>query len=207
MAGPDYSGQTFGTVAVVRVSRSTAKKKYWLCVCKCGAEIELRAEHFIGPRAGCRKCTKAMLRHGHWTGGKATRTHQAWRSMKKRCSLKKNAAFKSHGGRGITVCDRWKDSFENFLADMGECSEGKSLDRYPDNDGNYEPGNCRWATAKEQGRNRRDNRLIEYQGASRPMSEWADIFGINSMTLKQRLDRGWSTHEALTSSVPTWRGS
>lgn len=101
----------------------------------------------------------AITKHGHWTGNKASRTYDAWRCMKKRCYQPKNASFKSHGGRGIMVCDRWLNNFENFLADMGEAPAGLSLDRYPNNDGNYEPGNCRWATRKQQAQNRRSNKL------------------------------------------------
>jgi hypothetical protein len=95
--------------------------------------------------------------HGHARKGKQTGTYLSWKEMKKRCANPNQKYWKNYGGRGIRVCDRWLNSFENFLADMGERPEGTSIDRYPNNDGNYEPGNCRWATRKQQRANRRDS--------------------------------------------------
>ena len=93
-------------------------------------------------------------------------------SMKQRCFNPKEKRFLDYGGRGITVSERWM-VFENFLADMGLRPEGKTLDRYPDKNGNYEPGNCRWATPKQQSNNLRNNHLIEFQGVTRTVTEWS----------------------------------
>jgi hypothetical protein len=93
-------------------------------------------------------------RHGHARKGHRTRAYMCWVSMKQRCLNPNNRAYGNYGGRNISVCERWR-RFENFLADMGEPPPGKSLDRYPNNDGNYEPGNCRWATPREQFLNQR----------------------------------------------------
>jgi len=102
------------------------------------------------------KIGAANRRHGHSPrNGKLSLTYHSWQAMKLRCYYPSQPGFKNYGARGIAVCDRWRNSFENFLADMGERPEGKTLDRYPNNDGNYEPGNCRWATLSEQQRNRR----------------------------------------------------
>ena len=116
--------------------------------------------------------------------------------------------YANYGGRGITVCDRWLNSFENFLADMGECPEGLSIDRFPDNDGNYEPRNCRWATAKEQQRNRRNNSILTIGFRTQCISAWSEESGIASKTISQRiLKLGWSPEDAVFTPVGTVRRS
>lgn len=107
--------------------------------------------------------------------GRRDPTYVVWASMKQRCSNPKTINFRDYGGRGITVCQRWRESFENFFADMGVRPAGMQLDRYPNKDGNYEPGNCRWITPKANARNRRNNRLLTYRGETRPMAEWAEL--------------------------------
>ncbi len=121
-------------------------------------------------------------RHGHAVGGVVSATYSVWRSMIKRCTNPKAKRFDRYGGRGIKVCERWK-AFESFLADMGERPEGRTLDRI-DNDGNYEPGNCRWATKKEQART--SCRVIGFAGQSKTVAEWAAEFGISSSALSHR---------------------
>ena len=116
--------------------------------------------------------------------------------MIKRCTNPKNASFKSHGNRGIRVCARWRDSFQNFLQDMGEKPPGTCLERI-DNNGNYEPGNCKWATFKEQANNRRSNRLITFEGVTLTLAQWAQKINITPETLHERLKR-WPLEKALT---------
>lgn len=119
--------------------------------------------------------------------------------MCQRCdgSLSKgHKSLKYYAERGIVVCERWR-SFENFLADMGERPAGTTLDRWPDNDGNYEPGNCRWATAKQQTNNRRSNRWLTFNGRTMTLTGWAREVGIDVMTLKQRLRHHWPIERAL----------
>lgn len=140
----------------------------------------------------------AVVKHGHWVGNKASKTYEAWRSMKKRCGVSKNASFESYGARGISVCDRWINSFENFLEDMGEAPSGTSLDRYPDNDGNYQPGNCRWATPKQQAENRRNNHKLSFAGREQTIAAWAEETGLSDTAIHTRLQRGWSISDALT---------
>src|SRR4051812_29239940 len=109
--------------------------------------------------------------------------YYVWQSMIQRCFRLKHPKYRLYGARGITVCDRWKKSFDIFLEDMGRRpKKGYSLDRI-NNDGNYEPGNCRWATPKEQNRNSRRNRVIEFAGNSMPVSEWAEKIGVHKDTL------------------------
>jgi hypothetical protein len=120
-----------------------------------------------------------------------------WRAMKRRCYEPKMLAYKDYGGRGITVCERWRKSFANFVSDMGQRpSLSHTIERL-NNDGNYEPGNCIWATRKEQNRNSRHCHMIDHNGGKKPMSVWAEQAGIARDTLKARLKYGWSIREAL----------
>lgn len=131
-------------------------------------------------------------------------TYACWKDLKQRCFNPKHKKFVNWGGRGITVCDRWKDSFENFFADMGVKPSGPgriSIDRI-DNDGNYEPGNCRWATQKQQVNNQRQRwRLITLDGISLTLPEWARRKGITRERLRDRLALGWSTERAITAPL------
>lgn len=116
--------------------------------------------------------------------------YRIWGKMKTRCFDKNTPIFHRYGGRGITVCDRWANSFENFLSDMGLRPTAKhSIDRI-DNDGNYEPGNCRWATAKEQANNRSSSILIAINGATKPLSVWADEYGLSRAVIAARISNG-----------------
>jgi hypothetical protein len=127
--------------------------------------------------------------------------YRAWWNMLRRCTDPKCGSWKHYGGRGITVCARWTDSFENFLSDVSpRPCRGYSLDRI-DNDGNYEPGNVRWATPYEQSTNRRNNRWLEAQGARRTMAEWARVLGVDPGALSWRLRAGASLEDLLKSGI------
>ena len=121
----------------------------------------------------------------------------SWAAMRERCLNPKSKCFANYGGRGITICASWRDSFANFASDMGERPDGRSLDRI-DNDGNYEPGNCRWATDRQQTNNRRVTILVTLDGATRPLAEWCEDRGLNYQTVWDRIyRRGWAVEEAL----------
>lgn len=146
---------------------------------------------------------KSHTKHGHSRKQKTTPTYSTWKSTCNRCANPKNRQYRFYGGRGISVCERWKN-FENFLEDMGEKPPGTSIDRFPDKNGNYEKSNCRWATQKQQCRNTRRNRIIEFNGESRCLSEWSEILGIHIMTLENRLNR-MSIEKAFTTKVQRLR--
>jgi hypothetical protein len=117
--------------------------------------------------------------------------------MLDRCRNLKNKRWNDYGGRGIRVHESWLN-FENFYRDMGARPNGSSLDRYPNQNGNYEPGNCRWATRKQQQRNMRSNVVVEWNGIKATVIEWCERTGIPEKALRSRLRRGWSTERALT---------
>lgn len=119
-----------------------------------------------------------------------------WAMMRARCSNPDHKAYPDYGGRGVTVCERWK-SFENFIADMGERPAGMTLDRI-DNDKGYSPENCRWATRKQQNNNSRKNRLLTHEGRTQTLSAWAGEAGLSRGALLKRLARGWTLAESLT---------
>jgi len=121
--------------------------------------------------------------------------------MIRRCHNPKNCRYDRYGAVGVKVCQRWRESFDAFLEDMGPRPPGTSLDRFPNPKGDYEPGNCRWATAKQQNRNQSRNRLLEFRGQAKPMAEWAEECGISRFTVRDRLQNGWTVEEALTTPV------
>ena len=157
-AASNLAGKRFGRLVVRhRVANSKHGHARWLCQCDCGETAEnyagdLRRDHVKS--CGC-LVLESITHHGQATRDGCSPAYYSWKGMRERCSNPKCHAWKYYGGRGIAVCNRWLNSFENFLADMGERPDGLTLDRYPDNDGNYEPGNCRWATPKQQANNRR----------------------------------------------------
>ncbi len=136
------------------------------------------------------------MKHGHNRKGRVTRTYRSWAAMRTRCTNPRQKDWHSYGGRGISVCSRW-DLFENFLADMGECPSGHTLDRINSN-GNYEPSNCRWATPQQQSRNTKRTVLIEFAGRRLCLKEWATEIGIPYGALYSRIRYGWPLERVLT---------
>lgn len=142
-----------------------------------------------------------VVKHGHTIGHKPTPEYRAWAQMMTRCNNPNADKYAYYGGRGIKVCDRWQ-KFENFLADMGvKPSKGHSVER-KNNDGDYCPENCRWATKKEQSSNRRSNTLVTYQGRTQTLKQWAEEIGMKYATLHARISiRGWSVERSFTEPV------
>lgn len=134
------------------------------------------------------------FRHGY----AGTPTYVAWKGMRNRCTNQNEPQFADYGGRGITICERW-GSFESFLADMGERPDGMMLDR-EDNDGNYEPANCRWTTRTEQNRNRRSIKHVDFRGEIVCAAEAARRIGVTKDALYYRIRRGWTGERLLSSA-------
>jgi len=137
-----------------------------------------------------------VYKHKKIHGMYGTKTYCSWASMKQRCLNKKCNEYKDYGGRGITICREWM-KFENFYEDMGERLEGKTLDRI-DNNGNYEPNNCKWSTPKEQNNNNRHNRYMSFRGEIKTMKQWSTQVNISYKIISWRMLNGWGTKRALT---------
>ena len=145
----------------------------------------------------------AATKHGQAIEGKKTRAYLSWINMRQRCNNPKNPDYKYYGGRGIKICDRWQKSYANFYEDMGDCPEGYSLDKI-DNNGDYEPSNCRWADRWLQSNNRNYNVLVEYRGKVQTLGQWARELpiGITTKNLYKRIfSRGWDLDRAFTKKV------
>lgn len=158
-------GQVFGRYTVLAAAPARGGRRYWLCRCVCGVEKEVRGDALKSRNAQSCGCLADDYFKGHRTGatgpdGKITTTYSRWAGMRKRCLNPNDTAYRFYGARGVRVCDRWNSYRKNFLADMGECPDGLTLERV-DVAGNYEPGNCKWATWTEQHRNKRTSVLTE----------------------------------------------
>lgn len=194
-------GQEFGSLRVVSFAGLDKRRNsHWLCVCKCGGQRTLEAPNLRRVK-GC-QCRKIAVWKLRKESGD-TITYHSYRGMIARCYDPNQVAYANYGGRGITVCDRWLNGgYPVFVEDMGLCpSQNHSIDRYPDNNGNYEPGNCRWATAKQQGRNKRTNRLITHDGRTMTLTEWAEQVGISFTALSRRIANGWPLERVLAPRV------
>jgi hypothetical protein len=203
-------GERFGRLTVTSYAGKPAKGRQhrWNTVCDCGSEQVVQVGNLVtGNTKSCGCLNREIVSKDKRVHGESnveslgrSAEYATWISMRQRCYDMKDKSYERYGGRGIRVCERWL-SYSSFLADMGRRpSVSHSIDRI-DNDGNYESGNCRWATVKEQSRNRRSNRILEHNGERKCLAEWAEDIGINRNALAARLKRGWSVKKTLTTPI------
>lgn len=203
----DLAGQRFGqlTVGARAPNQAGGKHVAWYCRCDCGQNTVVTTAHLRSGHTTSCGCVIAARRnsgmlhrtHGHGVRGRTSPEYRSWASAKQRCFNENDAAFRLYGARGVTMCERWSTSFEAFLADMGRRPPGASLDRI-DSDGNYEPGNCRWATATQQANNTRRNLFVEYEGDRLTLEQLARRVGVDARQLwKLYRRRGLPLLEAI----------
>ena len=184
----DLTGQRFGQLRITSQAGSSKEGRVmWNCLCDCGKQPIVRGDSLRnGDTKSCGCLRRGRLIETHTIHGKCdTPAYISWRGMRKRCNDSNNPSYRSHGDRGITICKRWM-KFENFYADMGDRPEGMSIERKDNNKG-YSPDNCKWATPREQARNRRDNRMVTHNRRTQCLSAWAEELETNYHTLRHRL--------------------
>lgn len=204
----------FGRLTVLHREAPTGREKgRWACECDCGQRRVVRGTSLrsgVTTSCGCLRDERLRVsrarqsQHLPFQGAASTPEYKSWMAMILRCENPRDPSYPRYGGRGIKVCASWSRSFAAFWSDMGpRPSLDMSLDRI-DNEGNYEPGNCRWASKQEQQRNKRNNRWIEAFGQRLTMAEWTARLGVSRATIGYRIQHGWSVEDAV--SVPRLRG-
>jgi hypothetical protein len=196
-------GKEFGKWTVLEEVEKRNNKRAFMCRCDCGKKYVVMGDNLRnGTSVWCMSCSSKIKGTKHNTHGMTyTRVFKIWAGMVQRCTKPYHIAYKSYGAKGVKVCPEWENSFEVFLKDMGEPpTEDHQIDRI-NNNGNYEPGNCRWASRKVQQNNRSNNVLITFKGETHSIAEWSKLVGIGETTLHWRMKAGWSHEKVL--STPT----
>jgi hypothetical protein len=210
VARTDHTGNKYNYLTAIKFDHYDDKShsSMWLFLCDCGNEKVLSANNVrTGHTKSCgcynsKVASARMKTHGR----SKTREYDTWLNMNRRCRDKNNTAYKNYGGRGINVCDSWRESFENFLNDMGKAPSSKhTIDRI-NNDGGYGPENCRWATREQQNNNYSRNIFIDIDGKRQSLKKWCDELGLLYQTTRQRIKTlGWTPEEALGFKEPANR--
>lgn len=210
----DLTGKVFGRLTVLNMAEKAGSRTTWNCLCECGkSAVVMGCNLREGKTRSCsclmrERISQTNTTHGHSTNGKASRTYKSWESMRERTQRASHKSHKRYAGRGIKCCQRFLESFGEFLADLGERPEGMSLDRI-DNNGHYScgkcqecmrnswPANCRWLSRVGQSRNMSSNRHLAFRGEIKCVAEWAEILGVDRILVYRRLRDGWSAEKAL----------
>ncbi len=201
----DRTGVTYGKLTAISVTRYNVRNQtFWLCICGCGKECEVFSGNLNSGHTTSCGCEKGLLTHGENRVGQRTAEYSTLNGILQRCKNPNSASFKDYGGRGIRVTEEWDElwKFPAFLAYMGRRpSPQHSIDRWPDKNGHYEPGNVRWATCGEQSRNMRSNVMLTFGEETLCRKDMAKKYGMSSEALKKRLERGMSLEEALMTPI------
>jgi hypothetical protein len=203
----DLAGQVFGKLTVTRPVGRKGGRVVWECRCDCGGVASVAASNLTTGNSTSCGCTRGE-KHGQAKAGRPSAEYRTWRHLVERCCNPSCASFAHYGGRGIKVCDRWRNSFTAFFDDMGPKPTSKhSIDRI-DVNGDYAPSNCRWATPKEQARNARSNRVVLVGEEWMPLSAACEQLGLDYFMVHSRLTKyGWSVDEALSTPPRQKRAS
>ena len=198
----DLTRKRFGKLTAIERDFSKRKRTMWICECDCGNTITVRSDVLLtGHTQSCGCMQKEITSNIKKTHGMANkRLYNIYNNMIRRCYHEKTTKYADYGGRGIKVCDEWKNDKMTFFkwATSNGYEEHLTIDRI-NNDGNYEPSNCRWVTMKEQAKNKRTNHLVEYHGKSQSLKQWSEELGIKYCTLVSRIDTlQWDTERAFT---------
>lgn len=202
----EMTGMRFGRATVLRFDCVKNYNAKWIIECDCGTIKSVEGRSLRSGNTSSCGCLNYDLIKAEGLKCKThgltnSPTYYSWTGMNQRCSNPNHSSWKNYGGRGIKVCKRWRHSFKNFLSDMGERpSLDYSIER-SDNDGNYEPSNCKWADLEEQHNNTRTNVKIEWRGVTMTITQWSRKLGIKTATLFSRLGKGWSIQDALQRKV------
>lgn len=187
----DFTGTKFHRLTAVMLDATKSSSRHWICLCECGNRTSIagsRLKNGIVKSCGCLRnetTAQRMTKHGQANRNKHTRLYKIWLGMVSRCSIPSATGYERYGGAGIRVCESWL-KFENFAADMGDPPTGYSIDR-KNSAKDYEPSNCRWATRQEQNENRKSVRVIDFDGKSMNVTQWARHIGISKSTLLEAL--------------------
>lgn len=196
----DLTGDRYGTLTVIKQSENKGKKKMWLCRCDCGNEVIVSGGNLRnGHTQHCLECGYKLMGTSRTTHGKSKHPlFGVWADIIARCEDEKEKAYKDYGGRGISICEEWRKDFQKFYDWSMEngYKKGLQIDRI-NNDGNYEPSNCRWVTRIVNANNKRSNKFIEHNGERKTIAEWARYYNVNYKNLWGNLSRGDSLEEAV----------
>lgn len=198
-------GLTFTRLTVIERAGSTKLgTAKWKCQCECGKVTFVTTDSLtMGKSKSCGCLCRDLVAVRAFKHGLCSRKYRhplymRWAQMIQRCTNSNSSEYYLYGAKGVKVCERWRNSFTDFLTDMGERPTGTTLDRWPDPNGDYKPGNVRWATTEEQQNNKRDSRFLTHDGKTLTIAQWSRLIGLSQKTIAYRLNHGMSDSDTLT---------